>query len=111
MIAERQRVPEDSGEMGETIYDAPTGPEPELPKPTPTPKPVTEVQAPTAPAAQSSSTPRPTAARTNNAPKAAPVSAPASGDNATLRMVLGVAAALFVLSIVVVAVLYMMGKI
>lgn len=109
MVPERQRVLEDSGEMGETIYDTPPPPKPQAPKPTPTPQ-VEQVQAATAPARESS-TPRPTAVQANKAPKAATVDASSGGDNGTLRMILGAAAALFGLSILAVAILYVMGKI
>lgn len=109
MIPERQRVPEDSGEMGETIYDGPPPTKPPTPKPTPPPA-VKQPQASPAPA-RANSTPGPNAVRVKNIPKAAPVNATTDDDNGGLRKVLGIAAALFALSILVVAILYVMGKI
>lgn len=114
MVPERQRVPEDSGEMGETIYDGPP-PKSPPPKPTPPPPPVKQEQASTAPAKTSSTTatptPRPASAPAHNTRKAAHANTPAGGDNRNLRMILGGAAALFALSILVVVILYIMGKI
>jgi hypothetical protein len=113
MTPERQRVPEDSGEMGETIYDGPPPKQP-VPKPVPTPPSVNQATASTAPAktnaTTASQTQRPPDSRANNTQRAAPGNAPVAGNNNTLRMVLGAAAALFVISILVVAILYMMGK-
>jgi hypothetical protein len=110
MMQERQRAPEDSGEMGETIYDAP--PPPKLQAPKPTIAPVTQEPASTA-QAQPSSTYRPPAAPDSAAQpkKAATVNAPAADSNRMLNLILRLAASLFVLSILVVAILYMMGRI
>ncbi len=110
MIPERQRVPEDSGEMGETMYDAPPpAPKPQAAKQTPPQALQTApAQTPAAYVAPSQAA-RPTIARADAMPKQAP--APGSGNNSMLRTILGVAAALFALSILTVVVLYLMGKI
>jgi hypothetical protein len=123
MIEERERVTETVEGMGETMYEyqppaqkleAPMVPVPSLEEEpvAKTPKPAVETATSPKTAAKESLQRKPKAAATVVAPKAkAKETAPAVGSNRTLHLILGAAVALFALSILVVAILYFMGKI
>jgi hypothetical protein len=122
MIEERERVTETAEGMGETMYEyqppakkleAPMVPMPPVEEapvakpPTPTVKPTTSAKPPAPESAQ----PKPKATATAPPKAQARESVPAVHSNRTLHLILGVSAVLFALSVLVVAILYFMGKI
>jgi type IV secretory pathway VirB10-like protein len=130
MTPERKRTPDYvSEEMGPTMYgyDAPIK-NPPAPKPSPPPveaaaKPVAAEEKPVQAAAEKPVKAEPTS-RAPSAPrssqqqprvasdvaKAVPKSVPAVNNNRMLHLILGASAVLFALSILVVAILYVTGK-
>jgi hypothetical protein len=109
MMPERERVTETPEGMGETIYDPSSAPVKLPTPPAPPPKPVKA-----APAAAPSAPKRPPSKPPVKAVAPSKVAAretPAANNNRKLHLILGVSAALFALSILIVVILYIMGKI
>jgi hypothetical protein len=122
MTPERERVTETAEGMGETMYEyqppakklaapmVPTPPVEAAPVSQP-PTPKVEAAPGSKPSARESLQPGPKAQAAVSPKVAAQVKTPAVDNNQTLRLILSVSAVLFVLSILAVAVLYIMGKI
>lgn len=110
MTPERERAVEYmSEEMLPTMYDQdPPAKNPPAPKPPVTPVKVATSTAP--PALGNTQRSRPQTAAMNF-PNVAPKDTPAAGSNRVLYSILIAAVVLFTLSIIIVAILYMMGKI
>lgn len=107
MTPEREHAPDGSEEMIETMYgfDADKNPPASQPSPTPVKVPLSSASPASASARQQPSV------MSYGLSDVAPQAASADGNSRTLQSVLIAAAALFVLSIAVVAILYVMGKI
>lgn len=117
MIAERKRTPDASEEMMETIYEQPA-PAKSLPASRPPAPPLkapsnpvkVKIEAAVPPPA-SASPRRQASVQAFKPQKVAPKNASTDDSNRTLRLILSAAVVLFALSILVVVILYVTGKI
>ena len=113
MVAERERTTETAEGMGETMYEAPPPMPLPLRKPTgPLPPPKPAKPAPSSKPSAAKSSVRNAAVSGVDYPKFAKKETPVVVDsNRTLQLILRASVVLFVLAILVVAILYVMGKI